>query len=148
MLIQDEKIFCYLTKEPSHELLNTARVEFHSFRLLYLWRYLIGSAIKIISDESMMMMWWVRMYLTAISTAHYHSLLHFVSFMLSNHSILLQSPRPHHNHSSTTPLPHVNMVIFKSYLCHFFWSHLTKNLAASILNLIFSSSFFYLVTFI
>ena len=68
--------------------------------------------------------------------------------MLSLHSILLQSPRPHHNHSTTTPLPHVNMVIFKSYLCHFFWFHLTENLTASILNLIFSSSFYSLVTFI
>ena len=40
------------------------------------------------------------------------------------------------------------MVIFKSYLYHFFWSHLTKNLAASILNLIFSSLYYSLVTFI
>ena len=58
-----KKYFVITQKKTSHELLDTGRVEFHSFRLLYLWRYLIGSAIKIISDESMMMMWWVRMYL-------------------------------------------------------------------------------------
>ena len=64
MLIRWKNILLSHKKKPSHELLNsTGRVEFHSFRLLYLWRYLIGSAIKIISDESMMMMWWVRMYL-------------------------------------------------------------------------------------
>ena len=76
------------------------------------------------------------------SRCHFHCSLPFVVtfvlFMLSLHSILLQSHELRHNQSSTTtPLPSVNTVIFKSYLCHFFWSHLTKNLAASILNFCF-----------
>ena len=58
---------------------------------------------------------------------------------------LVQSTQLRHNQSSTTTqLPHVNTVIFKSYLCHFSWSCHTKNLAASILNHIFFS----LATFI
>ena len=44
--------------------------------------------------------------------AHYHSLSHFVLFLLSLHSILLQSPQPSHNQSSTaTQLSYVNTVI-------------------------------------
>ena len=54
------------------------------------------------------------------SCCHSHcSLSHVVSFMLSFHSILLPLWL-HHSHSSTTPLPHVNMVI--STLSHWLFS--------------------------